>query len=513
MDQIAASRLGTIGSRRSLVGIAARWRWGFVVFALALGSVVLWLPYLDLPLQTDVAVYATLAQRWAHGDTLYLDVTTARPQGIFVVYRLLIAARLDSPRAIHAVGALVCAACTLLLLAISTRIFGRAVGLGAAALFALVMASPAVEGFTANAELYALLPTLAAIWLLWCTFEDSGPMPLLAVGLLAALATLLKPTAIAVMPLALFWVAYCARARGAGWTTWIKSMSAIGFGFFGGVFPALLHGSMTVPDLYFGTVLFGRVAHDSVFGLSPGAQIFSLIVLNLSVAFFAPPLLLAPQALWELRRGPSRQRAFLWAWAGTALGGVLLGGSFFPHYWQQGLPPCAIALALMARAAFDQWQPRALRLRQIVIGATLVMLLLAAMRPIINPPTAETVMPYYAQDLPASAVPEIARYLADHTSPDETVFVAYQQPDIYYLADRAPATRWLGTAELSRMPGAFDELLARLATRATAPRYIVGAQDFARWGFDRDGRLRDLVVHDYYLETTIQGVPIYLRNQ
>jgi hypothetical protein len=110
----------------------------------------------------------------------------------------------------------------------------------------------------------------------------------------------------------------------------------------------------------------------------------------------------------------------------------------------------------------------------------------------------------------AAAAP-VAVYLAAQTAPGDTIYVAYDHADIYYLAGRRPAARWLHFRELRWTPGAFEEQVARIADPATAPRYIVGAQAFDRWGFDPQGTLRAIVARDYTLETTIAGMPLYRR--
>ena len=54
------------------------------------------LPYLDVPISADEGGYATAAYWWARGDTLYQNITITRPQGIFVVFRLIEALGLGS---------------------------------------------------------------------------------------------------------------------------------------------------------------------------------------------------------------------------------------------------------------------------------------------------------------------------------------------------------------------------------------------------------------------------------
>ena len=124
------------------VGARAAWRWWVAVAALAIGAFALRLPYLGVPLSADEGGYATAAYWWARGDTLYDAITITRPQGIFVVFRALDALGLGSPYGIHLVAALWAAASALALLALAARLWGRGIGLGAAALYAAVMATP-----------------------------------------------------------------------------------------------------------------------------------------------------------------------------------------------------------------------------------------------------------------------------------------------------------------------------------------------------------------------------------
>src|SRR3712207_2015070 len=162
-----------LGSR--LTARARNWGWPLSIVALGLGSALLWLPYLDMPLDFDVGVYATVAYWWARGDTLYQNITTDRPQAIFVIFRVIEALGLGSVRGLHVAGAVYSTLCALALLAVAARVWGRGIGLGAAALFALVMATPYLQGPTLNSELFMLLPILGSlILLLWADAYPPG---------------------------------------------------------------------------------------------------------------------------------------------------------------------------------------------------------------------------------------------------------------------------------------------------------------------------------------------------
>ena len=501
------------------VGVAqhARTRdrlWPLGAVALAAGSVLLWLPALDLPLHVDAAGYATAAYWWARGDTLYRGLTITRPQGIFVLFRLVEALGLGSIRGIHLFAAAYTALSALTLLAIAGRVWGRPIGLGAAALFALLMATPYVEGYSANAELFMTLPLLAGLYLLVLAGDSPpgaarGRWLVAGCGALAAVALLIKPSGVAVLPLAALWLLLRRRREGAGRGAWLRAEAALGLGFAAGLAPALAHGLLTAPGVYLDAVLLYRLRADSLVAGAAGYQATNFALNSLYVAgHLAPVCLLAAVGLAAARRDRER-RGLLWLWLATALGGMALGGDWFLHYYQQLLPPLAVAAALGARALRRRPDRPALLALQGLAGAGVALLALALAPTFVRPADPAT-LPEYEPGVAAAA--PVAAYLRDHTAPAETVYVAYDHADIYYLSGRRPAARWLHFRELTRTPGAFEEQVARLADPATAPRYIVGAQRFDRWGLDADGRLRAVVARDYTREITIDGIPLYRRS-
>jgi 4-amino-4-deoxy-L-arabinose transferase-like glycosyltransferase len=524
----------TLGS--ALRTRARHWGWPLAVIALGLGSALLWLPYLDMPLDFDVGVYATVAYWWARGDTLYQNITTDRPQAIFVIFRAIEALGLGSVRGLHVAGALYAALCALALLAVAARVWGRGVGLGAAALFALVMATPYLQGPTLNSELFMLLPILGSLLLLVRADDHplgsrSGLWRLGLCGLLAALALLLKPPGVAALALAVLWLVRRWRTEGASRRAWLAAEAALAAGFVLGLLPALAHGLLTAPDRYLYAVLFYRLESHSVVGSSPVAQArhFALILLYVLARY--PLLLLVPVGLWAAHRASPlpdradradrasarRGRDLLWLWLLTSFAGAALGGNWYPHYYQQLLPPFAVAVALavralLARPASAQVGPRLAwsGLRVLALGGVLALAYTVGTVVLLPPTPARLVIDPLLATLPTR---EIAAYLREHTTPDESVYVVYSQGEIYYRSERRPAARWLHLPELQRIPGAFDEQVARLADPATAPRYIVVVQPFDAGGLDADGALRAVVARDYTLETTIGGVPLYRRGE
>src|SRR5687768_8241793 len=193
-------------SSKSMVSLPARiLRWSAarerVLVGLALVIVVsigLRLPFLSVPLITDEGGYAYVAHWLTRGAALYRDLWFDRPQAIFVLYAAQMALLGESTEAIRFGAALYNAAAAVALYALGSALRSRAAGLMAAALFAVGSASPAIEGFTANGELYMGLPVALS---LLCAVRGRW----LAAGALCALAFAIKPTALATLvpPLAL----------------------------------------------------------------------------------------------------------------------------------------------------------------------------------------------------------------------------------------------------------------------------------------------------------------------
>jgi hypothetical protein len=107
---------------------------------------------------------------------------------------------------------------------------------------------------------------------------------------------------------------------------------------------------------------------------------------------------------------------------------------------------------------------------------------------------------YPAQD-------EVAAYLREHADPGSTIYVAFDQASLYYLADRPPAYRHLYDQELRGIPSSYSDLISIIRSPGR-PEFIVSTRqpgpfaDESRAFWQEVGQYYDLV-------ETIEGVPIY----
>ena len=198
----------------------------------------------------------------------------------------------------------------------------------------------------------------------------------------------------------------------------------------------------------------------------------------------------------------------LWLWLAGAAVAVLAGFRFFGHYYLQLLPP----LVLMAAAGLPSSR-RAWRW-----AAAGVLVPVVAMWTFAFFPPANRGIPAYAA---------VASRIEALTTPDQRIFVWGQYPELYWAANREPATRFIHTGFLTGnsggrdpsigeptdgLPGAWDLLATDMASHPptlivdTSAAAIRGSQHYT---LDRTP-LWDAVQRDYELVDSVDGVRFYL---
>lgn len=482
---------------------------------------------------SDEGGYAHVAQRWLDGrGRLYHDIWISRPQGIFVVYGLIFNTLGTTVVALR-LGAWLFSLATLVFVWLFARDWaGRRTATGAAFLFAVVSSSPNIEGFTANAEVFMALPAAAGAWLLLRASRRGWPAgPLLGVGILAGLATLLKPSGIVMVPVSLGFVWLggsdgnrAAARRGA----WIAS------GFALASVPALVHGWLVGWHAFVFAVVTYRLRYQSSATVPPVHHVLALyeLILRSSPFLVAVGVALAARR-WQRRnrRGARRwtDRLFeasrtgivagpvrslptvrrgadgdllLRLWLLGCLAGIAMGGDWWFHYLIQIAAPFAVWLAWLLLDVMSRLPSRP----RWGLALTVVVILLAPMKVLaLGDPGRISYDLYGHPGYPMQD--EVAAYVREHTQPETPILVAFNQAALYYLADRPAAYRYLYDQELSAIPGAEAQLVA-LVDSPRRPLYVIGTRQQAPFP-DRGQVFWEAVGRHYHLETIVRGVPIY----
>ena len=142
--------LDRISPKKSYVDKARMLIAPVVIGAIAL---LLRLPFLKVAMHVDEGGYAYTAFWWSKGMRLYDQLWFDRPQGIFVIYRLIFKFVGTDAIAIRIGAALAGLAATWLVYLIARRCFDRQIAIAASGIFAVLSACPQTEGFSGTPRL------------------------------------------------------------------------------------------------------------------------------------------------------------------------------------------------------------------------------------------------------------------------------------------------------------------------------------------------------------------------
>jgi hypothetical protein len=439
-------------------------------------------------LDDDEAQYAAIAELVRAGGKLYAagGVDFKFP-GIYWTYAAVFAlAGRYAMWAVHVVSL----AAVLGTAALLARLAGRLATPRAAVLAALFYGVFSTVYYdkmlAANTELFMVLAVTGAVVLL---VENRA----FAAGALIAVAGLYKQIGLAMLLLALpaprrvaAAAAGCVAALGAAALLFAAT----------GDFAGLLHWS--IERLVRG---YGQSAW--------GAQILGNIA-NGFLPFLGASIVVWVGAGLALARRPP---AWLVAWLGLSLASAAAGGHFFAHYFIGPLAP----LAVLAAVELDR---RGVG-RLVVLGTALPAVVCLGFGFVFEPVT-ET---FGAPD-PDYRVP--AAWLRAHTEPDDRIFVWGLYPALYVLADRLPASRFVGfmrgayrdrgapvASGWDTGPEVWPALAADLAAHppaVIADTAAAGYQGFAHYPMRDFPTVQELVDRDYVRAAAPGGVVMYVRD-
>jgi 4-amino-4-deoxy-L-arabinose transferase-like glycosyltransferase len=503
------------------------WLWLGVAILLSLAVRI---PFFRMPMLADEGGYAYATRGWVNGTgQLYDDLWISRPQGIFYVYAGIFDIFGTGTTALR-FAAWIAIAITLVAVWTFARMCGGPVaGLIAAGVFALTSSSPNIEGFSANAEMFMGCPVaLAAAWLLrvsrcgWRGWELSG------IGILIGAGISLKPSAAVMIPVV---IAYIALVDHRG--TRLDRMCRSAW-FMAGVLivaiGSLINGWMLGwDDFIYATFTYRLTAQSAAtVGLQHNLEaILRLTLRALPLVILVAALLVfhhrggITRAIQHLRNGPvtphwprrksrsrlvsqprNNGRTLLRFWIVGAIVGASIGGDWWPHYLTQLVAPLSVWIAW---TLVDLWPGLRRNGRCLAAIGTIVALLFPYQLITAGGPTEMADAMFAHPGYPAQDA--VAAYLREHTEPGTTIYVAFDQASIYYLADRPPAYRHLYDQELRGIPSSYSDLITIIRS-PDRPQYIVSTRQPGPFA-DSSRAFWQEVGQYYEVVETIDGVPIY----
>lgn len=420
--------------------------------------------------------------------------------------------------------------------AFAARLYGRVAGVATATLLLLGLWAPSFGGYwsRAQAEEVLALPMLLSAWA--CVRANEHERSALLAGVLAGVCGLFKiPSMAIVLAWSVSWLVHMPLRAALRRVVLLGLGLSVPWGLALGWFSA--HGATR--QFYEGVFEYHR--YNAEFISPPWEDVFT----GFGAATWRGamlPLVAAAIGVFLFARRRSGDGAWLGMWALCTLAAVILQRQLAGYHFLLFAPALAMAggyaVAVLARAVRSRGRPR-------VIGAVgLALLLFFAVR------TASSFAAGYAPGAAhalgridratyhqriregriSHALEEaLARYLREHTTKDEGIFIFGLAPAVYALADRHPTTRYpfhkllYTDAPLSRMIPGLDERRRELLTRLEndPPAYVLVAQSDANgfdplpsdWAFRRFTALSAWVERGYAIETTIGNFTLYRRKR
>jgi 4-amino-4-deoxy-L-arabinose transferase-like glycosyltransferase len=431
--------------------------------AIVLLTIVIRLPSLLHPQAIDdEGVYSVVANEIVDGGLPYRDAIERKPPLLFWTYAgvFKIAGKYNW-MALHAVALLWTLGTMAGLYAIGRQLFNRETGLVAALLYSVFQSWAVAKNLAFNGEMLMNLPLVWA-WSIALGASSSRLRPeLFGAGLLLCAGFLLKqPAAIAAVPLGIYLLLPSYRAsRGITKSISLVQAAMLTVGFFAalGLVAIVLARQGILREAFYWTFTNHDTPH--VFWDTGILHTLAFIGACLPLVIGAGMAFRDRDGLWARRKA---ERTALFGLLIASIIGAAAGARFYPHYYIQLVPP----LALLAAPHYVQlWgsrsQPRFWFFRPAIIAGWLTVTVVAF---------SISHWKLLAGDREPS---ETARYLMEHSAPDDRIFVwGRSSAEVYLQARRRPASRYVLTFPLTGL--IFGRDLPNLDTR---DRIVPGAWD------------------------------------
>jgi 4-amino-4-deoxy-L-arabinose transferase-like glycosyltransferase len=469
------------------------WFWPWVMVGLILfAAAAIRLRVLDLPLERDEGEYAYAGQLLLDGVPPYTLAYNMKFPGVYAAYALAMALFGQTAGGVHLGLILVNAAAIVLVFLLGRRLFNAETGVAAAAGYALLSLSPSVLGLAGHATHFVVPAALGGLLLLLRGLERRRRRLFIWSGVCLGLALLMK------QPAAL-WVVFAALYL--AWTEarnperrWGRLAGRLGLLAAGVAAPLALTGLLLGWAGVFGRFWHWTFAYAAQYGtrlslgdgwailkdcfverMGPGAGLWVLAGLGLAGLIVAAARQRRPLADRKVLDAPVFVAGLLvFSFLATSAGLYWRN-----HYFILMLPAVALlagvavssgrqALARAGRPKALQWAPAGLFLA--VLAYAVVQQREAFFE---WPPDRLSHEMYGLNPFPES-IP-IARYLREHTAPEDRVAVLGSEPQIYFYAHRHSATGHIYTyALMEPQPYAAEmqrEMISEIET--AEPKFVV----------------------------------------
>ena len=460
------------------------------ILAIAGLAVLVRIPFVFTGLSTDEGGYAYIARQWSRGADLYVTAWIDRPQGLLLTYRALLAIN-GSGWTIRLGMVLAGAIITVALGVIGGLLADRRTGLAAAFGYAVLGVAPHLEGITLNGELLAAVPSTVSIaFAVYWWRRSASWWWLVAAGLFAGAAVTMKQSGIDGLVVGAVIIVLAGRAvRPARAATAFLAGAAVP------LLACVAHGVSIGWAAYWNALVGYQLSALGSAGSNAETRWSDLVAHAGAVALDLAVIVVIALFGWRpLDRGA---RWTVGAWLGAGLVGVNVGGSYWPHYFMQPLPPLVLLAAAAVVGVPSVWWRRGLG--ALVLLPTLAWLL--ALIPMSPARRAQTI-PY---DALAARDDRIAAVIQATTAPTDRIYVLESEAYLYFAAHREASYPYLWGKPIDKIPNALP-LLRQMLSSPHRPALVV--LDTPPAAVDPSGGIAADLARYYHPDTQVDGVPI-----
>jgi 4-amino-4-deoxy-L-arabinose transferase-like glycosyltransferase len=438
------------------------------------------------PLGRDEGEYAYAGQLILDGVPPYVAAYNMKFPGTYYAYALVMALFGQTAWAIRVGLTLVNLATAYMLWRIGRRVLDDFTAAVSVAAFLVLSLDRWVQGTFAHATHFALLPALAGILLLLDCRSWSRMRQVMAAGALFGTAVLMKQHAVLFLPFAL-------------WLVW-SGKHPEGRARFKPVLWLAMGSCLPIAVLSVVLALQGALGRCIFWTLGYAAQYVTAIAVADGWRAFLQgwrDITVATWPLWTFAacgfvalwftRWPRGARLFVATLAAASFLAVCPGLYFRTHYFILLLPAAALCIGIgttsLVQLAQLVTRPALAHAAALIVFASLVSAYVVGESPYLFSLDG----PAIARDIyganPFVEAPEIARYVRDHTSEEDTIAVIGSEPEIYFLADRRSATGYIYTYPLmepQRYASSMqDEMMREI--EAAHPKYVIAVLVGTSW--------------------------------
>ncbi|RPI93066.1 MAG: hypothetical protein EHM39_13125, partial [Chloroflexi bacterium] len=422
------------------------------LMALIVLSVVIRVPFLSQPIGPDEGAYGYVAREWTGDSLLYRDIPFNRTPAIFLIYKVILAVIGPDVIAIRLGFAIYNMASLVALFFLSQAMFSQRAAWISTLAYAISSAAPHVEGFTANAEMFMTLPLILAAY--WSWKEQWA-----RAGLAAGLAFLLKNSGLVALPMALVWLVIVR----ASWRDGLRLLIAFSIG----PLAVAAYGFAIGWHTFWTNFVEHTLLTNSFLTRTPLEQISNFV--NLGIKTGPAWTILGVFAIVALLVSSGRTRSFARLWIISACAGMWMSGGTWNHYFFQLVAPLALLTGpgvLALRHGSRRWLWNALLILAFLNFITWELPLWFV--------TSQEASSQIYKSPPLQLAPQVASYVAAHTDEHDTIYVAFSQAQIYYLAHRTAQPAQMFWYEINHSPKIFGQV--ERAIRDREPAMIIWVQ-------------------------------------